>query len=160
YQLARRLARDWQVTLYGRSGPGHEQRATDDGPVEFRRFTVLRKPQSIMVTLLGVVSSQTGKCIPYVFSYAYHLFYALRVALSIRRGRYEAVLVVNFLQFASLIRFFNRSATICLYMQCEWLTRYARAATARRLRRVDLVVGCSDYITEAIKARFPAIAGR
>jgi glycosyltransferase involved in cell wall biosynthesis len=160
YQLGCRLARNRQVTLYGRCGPGHERRATDDGSVEFRRFTVLRKPQSIMVALLSVVSSQTGKCIPYVLSYAYHLFYALRVALSVRRGRYEAVLVVNFLQFASLIRFFNRSATICLYMHCEWLTRYAGAATARRLRRVDLVVGCSDYITEAVKARFPAIAAR
>jgi glycosyltransferase involved in cell wall biosynthesis len=157
-QLAGRLARDWQVTIYGRRGPGLGHRATDDGPVEFRRFTVLQKPQSIIVALLSVVSSQTGKCIPYIFSYAYHLLYALRVALSVRR--YDAVLVVNFLQFASLIRFFNRSATICLYMHCEWLTRYPGAAAARRLRRVDLVVGCSDYITEAIKARFPTIAAR
>ena len=45
-------------------------------------------------------------------------------------------------------------------MQCEWLTQFATAASERRLRRVDLVIGCSDHITEAIKARFPMIASR
>jgi glycosyltransferase involved in cell wall biosynthesis len=45
-------------------------------------------------------------------------------------------------------------------MQCEWLTQFATRASERRLRRVDLVIGCSDHITEAIKARFPMIAAR
>jgi glycosyltransferase involved in cell wall biosynthesis len=42
-------------------------------------------------------------------------------------------------------------------MHCEWLRRFA---TERRLRKIDLIIGVSDYITEGTKARFPAIADR
>jgi len=45
-------------------------------------------------------------------------------------------------------------------MQCEWLTQFATAASERRLRGVDLIIGCSDYITDGIKSRFPVIAER
>ena len=45
-------------------------------------------------------------------------------------------------------------------MHCEWLTQFATVANERRLRDVDLITGCSDYITEKIKSRFPTIAAR
>ena len=45
-------------------------------------------------------------------------------------------------------------------MHCEWLTQYATTASERQLRAVDLIFGCSDYITERIRKRFPAIATR
>jgi glycosyltransferase involved in cell wall biosynthesis len=160
YQFARRLARDWHVTLYGRRGAEQKYLEMDDESVEFRRFKVLGKPQTLVSDILSVWSCYRRIRGYYLFSYAYHILYALRVAVSIRRSRYDAVLVVNFLQFASIIRLFNPSATICLYMHCEWLTQFATAASERRLRRVDLVIGCSDHITEAIKARFPMIASR
>jgi glycosyltransferase involved in cell wall biosynthesis len=89
-----------------------------------------------------------------------HPLYALWVALSIRALKCDVVLVHNFLQFSSLIKLFNPSATICLSMHCEWLTQFATAATDRRLRDVDLIISCSDYITEGIKTRFPMIAAR
>jgi glycosyltransferase involved in cell wall biosynthesis len=68
--------------------------------------------------------------------------------------------VHNFLQFASLIKLFNPSATICLGMQSEWLTQFATATNERRLSSLDLITGCSDYITEGIKSRFPTVAAR
>jgi glycosyltransferase involved in cell wall biosynthesis len=58
--------------------------------------------------------------------------------------------VHNFLQFASVIKLFNPSTTICLGMQSEWLTQFATATNERRLSPVDLITGCSDYITEGI----------
>jgi glycosyltransferase involved in cell wall biosynthesis len=95
-----------------------------------------------------------------MFSYLYHPLYALRVALNIRASKCDIVLVYNFLQFASIIKLFNPSARICLSMQCEWLTQLATPATERRLRKIDLIIACSDYVTEGIRARFPAIADR
>jgi glycosyltransferase involved in cell wall biosynthesis len=65
--------------------------------------------------------------------------------------------VHNFLQSALLIKFFNPATTICLHMHCEWLRRFG---TERRLRKIDLIIGVSDYITEGTKGRFPAIADR
>lgn len=158
YQLARRLARDWHVTIYGRRGSGQKRWEIDDQFIEFKRFKVVQRPQVIIERLLSVVAYYRKRRINYMLSSWYHLLYALRVAASIRRSKCDVVLVHNFLQFASVIKLFNPSITICLSMHCEWLTQFATPANERRLRSVDLITGCSDYITDKIKARFPSIA--
>jgi glycosyltransferase involved in cell wall biosynthesis len=160
YQVAQRFAREWYVTIYGRRGPRQARREMDGETIEFKRFMVLQKPQALVEVLLGILACYRKTCFPYVFSYIYHLFFALRVAVSIRVSKDDIVYVHNFIQFASIIKFFNPSAKICLHMHCEWLTDFATAATERRLRGVDLIIGVSDYITERIRSRFPDIAGR
>ena len=90
----------------------------------------------------------------------HHFFYAMRVALSIRASKCDVVLVHSFLQFAALIKLLNPSATICLQMHCKWLRQFATKAGERRLRKVDLIIGVSDYITEGTRVRFPPIADR
>jgi glycosyltransferase involved in cell wall biosynthesis len=110
--------------------------------------------------LAGILSYYTKRRVNLFLLPVYHLCYALRVAFSIRASKCEAVLVLDFLQVASVIKLLNPSATVCLQMHCEWLTQYATTASERRLRAVDLIFGCSDYITERIRKRFPAIATR
>jgi glycosyltransferase involved in cell wall biosynthesis len=160
YQLARCLARDWHVTIYGRRLSGQKRREIDSETIEFRHLKIRHRPQAIIERLLSVLACYKRRRINYILSMWYHLFYAVRVALSIRALKYDVVLVHNFLQFASVIKLFNPSATICLSMHCEWLTQFATAVSERRLQKVDLITGCSDYITEGIKTRFPAIAAR
>jgi glycosyltransferase involved in cell wall biosynthesis len=157
YQLARCLARDWHVTIYGRRKSGQKRWEFDGGSIEFKRLRVLRKPQELMEKLISIMACYTERRVTYMLSVWYHLFYALRVAISIRSSKYDVVHVHNFLQFALLIKFFNPATTICLHMHCEWLRQFA---TERRLRKIDLIIGVSDYITEGTKARFPVIADR
>jgi glycosyltransferase involved in cell wall biosynthesis len=160
YQLARRLAGDSYVTIYGRRGPGQKQSEIDGAFIEFKRLKVLQIPQGLVEISLGILSCYFKKRINYIISYFYHPFYALRVGLSIRASKCDIVIVYNFLQHASIIRLFNPSANICLSMQCEWLTQFATPASERRLSKVDLIIGCSDYITEGIRTRFPAVTAR
>jgi glycosyltransferase involved in cell wall biosynthesis len=160
YQLARRLAGHSYVIIYGQRGPGQKQSEMDGASIEFKRLKVLQIPQGLIEILLGIMACYLKKRINYLFSYLYHPFYALRVAFNIRVSKCDTVLVHNFLQFASIIKLFNPSANICLSMHCEWLTQFATPASERRLRKVDLIIACSDYITEGISAQFPAIAGR
>jgi glycosyltransferase involved in cell wall biosynthesis len=159
YQLAQRLADGWHVTLYGRRGRGQKRREFDGENIEFKRFTVFQKPQSLAEVLLGIMACYKKSCFPYVISYLYHLFYILRVAVSIKASKSDVVLVFNFLQFTEIIKMFNPTVKICLHMQCEWLSDFA-AASERRLRAVDLIFGCSDYVTEQIRTLFPAMAAR
>jgi glycosyltransferase involved in cell wall biosynthesis len=100
------------------------------------------------------------KRVNYMFSYFYHFFYFLRAALSIRASKCDVVLIINFLQGAAIIKFFNPSAAVCLRMGCEWLTQFAPAVSGRRLRNVDLIIGVSDYISQGIRIRFPEVAPR
>jgi glycosyltransferase involved in cell wall biosynthesis len=160
YQLARCLARKWQVKIYGRRKSGQESREIDSETIEFRHLKILHRPQAITEILLGILACYKRRRINYMLSAWYHLFYAVRVALSIRASKCDVVLVHNFLQFASVIKLFNPSATICLQMHCEWLRQFATAASERRLRKLDLIVGVSDYITEGTRICFPAIAER
>jgi glycosyltransferase involved in cell wall biosynthesis len=157
YQFARCLARDWHVTIYGRRGSGQKRWESDGETIEFKRLKVFQKPQALIETLLSIMACYRKSPSKYMFSVWYHLLYALRVAISIRASKYDVVHVHNFLQFAVLIKLFNPETTICLHMHCEWLRQFA---TERRLRKIDLIIGVSDFITEGIKARFPAIAER
>jgi glycosyltransferase involved in cell wall biosynthesis len=45
-------------------------------------------------------------------------------------------------------------------MHCEWLTQLDQKMNAKRLRQVDLVIGCAEYITGKIRQRFPELSGR
>jgi glycosyltransferase involved in cell wall biosynthesis len=155
YQLARHLVPNWHVTIYGRRGRGQKRWEVDQEAIEFKRFNVHRKLQVLMESLLSVIACYKKCRINYVLSTWYHLLYALRVAVSIRASKYDVVHVHNFLQFAVLIKLFNPGTTICLHMHCEWLRQFA---TERRLRKIDLIIGVSEYVTEGTKARFPAIA--
>jgi glycosyltransferase involved in cell wall biosynthesis len=159
YQLARQLAGDWHVTLYGRRGPGQKRRESDGPSIVFTRLSVLQKPQSLMEVLFGIWACYKKTCLPYVLHYTYHSFYVFRVALKIRASKSDTVLVFNFVQFAAIIKLFNPKARIFLHMQCEWLTDFP-LASERRLRAVDLIFSCSDYVTDRIRTRFPALKAR
>jgi len=160
-ELARSLARDWRVTIYGQRQPGQKRFEIGLETVEFRRLVVFRKHQRVMEVILGILACWTKRNLGrYIFSYSYHFFYFLRVALSLRASKTDVVLVVNLVQGAAIIKFFNPSATVCMRMACEWLTQFATAATERRLRAVDLIFGNSEYTTDKIRARFPEIAAR
>jgi hypothetical protein len=111
-------------------------------------------------TFFSILACHQKRRINYMSSIWYHLFYALRVAISIRASKYDIVHVHNFLQFVSIIKLFNPASTICLHMHCEWLSQLATKASERRLRKVDLIIGVSDYISEGTRKRFPAIAER
>jgi glycosyltransferase involved in cell wall biosynthesis len=88
------------------------------------------------------------------------LLYWLRVALDIRRRGVDAVHVYNYSQALPIIRRLNPDATIALHMQCEWLTQIDEGTIGRRLRHADVVIGCSEHITDPVRRRFPRLAER
>jgi glycosyltransferase involved in cell wall biosynthesis len=90
----------------------------------------------------------------------YYLKYALQVARDLRSEKCDVVHIQNFSQFATVIREFNPKIKIVLNMHCEWLTQLDQAMIESRLREIDLVIGCSEYITEKIRRRFPHFAER
>ncbi|MGL5794522.1 MAG: glycosyltransferase family 4 protein, partial [Waterburya sp.] len=54
----------------------------------------------------------------------------------------------------------NPKATIVLHLHCEWVNRLEKEAIAPRLEQADLVLSCSDYITNKIADRFPEYADK
>ncbi|MEY2832327.1 MAG: hypothetical protein RLZZ574_1585 [Cyanobacteriota bacterium] len=96
--------------------------------------------------------------LPYFGSAWFHFGYGWQIARDAARRNCDIIHIHNFSQFLPTIRDRNPEAKIVLHLHCEWVNRLEPAAIASRLAQVDLVIGCSDYITNKIKARFPQYA--
>lgn len=96
---------------------------------------------------------------PFFASALHPLEYWVRVALDVRRRRPDVVHVFNYSQALPILSAAS-DARLVLHMHCEWLSQLDARMIERRLRHADLIVGCSEYITDKIRRRFPHHAAR
>jgi glycosyltransferase involved in cell wall biosynthesis len=45
-------------------------------------------------------------------------------------------------------------------MECQWLEQLDAAVIEKRINAADLVLGCSNFIAEGVRRRFPSLAQR
>jgi len=90
----------------------------------------------------------------------YYLGYILNIALRLRKEQCDIVHIHNFSQFIPIIRALNPNIKIALHMHCEWLTQIDQDIIERRLKKTDLIISCSEYITQKTRLAFPEFANR
>jgi len=154
-QVARRLAGSCEVSVYS-------PRYREDPPVEIcenveyrgLRLGVDRQISRLVEPFLRF----RGPHFPHYASMSHCLAYALSAAVGARRRKCDIIHILNFAQFARVIRAFNPKARIVIHMECEWLTTLDARIIARCLNAADSVVGCSDYIAQGVRRRFPWFA--
>jgi len=172
YEVARRLAKSCDVIVYAKKGC-HQKKDEYDQGVHYRRISTAADEWlnhiSTAVDKLGRFPSfhDVRRALffrnvrrPLFASSLYYLTYVLQVAKDLREEKCDIVHLHNFSQFVPIIRAFNPKIKIALHMHCEWLTQLDRTMIERRLREVDLVIGCCKYITEKIRRVFPQFAKR
>lgn len=160
YELAKRLSASCEVIIYTRRGERQPAEETYNG-IRFRRFTAkaedrLLRPLKILVRLLERGTSDR----PLFSRSIYFFLYALKIALDLRKENCDVIHVHNFSQFIPVIRAFNPRSKIILHMHCEWLSQLNHAMVGHRLKKTDMVIGVSEYITEAVRKSFPEFADR
>ncbi len=155
YEVARRLARSSEVIVY--SGRLHKKVEFDQG-VHYRRISIT--PDQCLKRFLNPFSGFYSVKRPLFASSLYYLGYARSVANDLRKRQCDIVHLHNLSQFVPVIRAFNPGIKIVLHTHCEWLTQLDPAMIERRLREVDLVIGCSEYVTKKIRLVFPQVADR
>ena len=161
YQLARRLASSNEIILYGIQGHHQPREESDNLGIHYKRISVeienwLVKPLKV----IDRISPFHDPKKPSFSSYLHHLGYALQVGRDIWRQKCDIVHIFNFSQFGPIIRKVAPDVKIVLHMQCEWLTQLDKEMIEERLVDIDLILGCSDYITNKIRDRFPQFAER
>lgn len=158
YQVALRIAHEHAVTICGLRTPGASPTQTEEG-IRYVRFTSRGERWIQRVRrMFGRFSHDPTR--PFHASVLHYLVYALRVALHVRRERYDIVHVHNFLQFVSVIRWMNRSVPIVAHTHGEWFTQQDRKLVTDRLRKADLVIGCSAYLVTRLRTAVPDISDR
>ncbi len=163
YEVARRLARSCEVTVYSRIGRGQAEAEFRDG-VCYRRirtrlddFAMAFPERHPKVKRLPGLQNPKRPLFASSFGY---LEYSLKVARDIRKRCLDLVHIHNFCQIIPAVRALNPRIKIVLHMNCEWLTQLDRQMVERRLRKADLVLSCCDYITGNTRRAFPPLADR
>lgn len=159
YQIARSLASTCDVMIYGKRGREQQVEEIDDLGIHYRRMSVggevwLSKPFKLFDRLLPFRNPKR----PFFSSDFSHRGYVMQVAMDLRKRNVDIVHVFNYSQFAPVIRSIAPDVKIVLHMQCEWLTQLDQKLIENRLQDIDLVVGCSDFITDKIRLRYPQFA--
>jgi len=154
YEVAVRLAEKHDVTVYSRRSLSGKP-VESDRQVRYHNFFA-----PAFIRIINLFSKFDDVKRPLFASRLYNLMYLTQVALDLRRQQCDIVHIHNFSPFVPLVRALNPQIKIVLHMHCEWLTQLDTATIEQRLRHVDLVVSCSDYITEKIRAKFPQFAHR
>lgn len=157
YRLAERLARKKEVVIYARRGHGQAAVETDARGIEMRRISVpTRRLDQLLDRLSGIVAPSR----PFFASELHGIAYWRKVAASLADDRFDVIHVFTFFQHVRRIRRLNPAARIGLHMEGESLAQLDRGRVADRLREVDAIIGCSDFITQEVAARFPELRTR
>jgi len=158
YDMALRLARSDDVTVYSRKNRGQAAVENCEG-ITCRRFSttmdLLLKPMVLLDRL-----RLTNLRRPFISWPLYHFWYARSIAKDIRKNNYDVIHLFTFSHFVSIIRHYNPDVKIVLQMGDHSLTQRDRNIVSKRLAKTDLIIGCSDFISENIRKRFPEIRDR
>jgi spore coat protein SA len=156
YEVARRLVKSCSVIIYSRKNKNQPAVEFFEN-VEYRRIPIAAdKLFNGCSKLLARILAKPN----YFASSLYGFGYALGVALDLRKQQCDLVHIHNFSQFVPLIKAFNPNLKIILHMHCEWLSQLEAKTIEKRLSGVDLIIGCSQYITDKIKTSFPQYTER
>jgi glycosyltransferase involved in cell wall biosynthesis len=156
YELARRLARSCDTIYYTRSRFWWRQLV--DQSVRYRYLPIVF--DKLVLKALNRFARFPDCRRPLFADDRAYLFYALQLALDVALQQCDIVHIVNMSQFVPVVRRLNPQARIVLHMECEWLNQLDRAMIRRRLLDCDLILGCSDFITNKVRACFPELAQR
>jgi glycosyltransferase involved in cell wall biosynthesis len=151
YNTALRMADKASVTIYT-AHRGETERVTRRDGLEIRYVStdldnrLLPKMQRIP----GLIDKSQAFA-----SRLYYIVYILKIARDARRRGFDVIHLLNFSQFAPIIKRLNPGTKVVLEMQCEWLEQLERSTISRRLGSVDLISGVSDHISNGYRAAFP-----
>ncbi|MCA8957446.1 MAG: glycosyltransferase family 4 protein [Planctomycetes bacterium] len=165
YQIATRLAEDHDVTVYHQRRGRAADELVEHGGVHWQSYSVRQDERAHkMVARWDGLRRRMGlrgnPRRPRFATPGHYRRYIDAVAADIARRECEAVHISNYPQFASAVRRHNPRAKINLHMQCDWLVQLDADVLAPHLERCDLISGCSDYVVDGIRRRFPALADR
>jgi glycosyltransferase involved in cell wall biosynthesis len=169
YQIGNYLSKYCAVIYYGsasslnsRKTSAHSFRSFNSArPIEYIEYQAISAKLDYLLKIPRKISSKLSfnNKLPYFGSAWFHFGYGWQIARDAARRNCDIIHIHNFSQFVPTIRDRNPNAKIVLHLHCEWVNRLEPKAIASRLAKVDLVISCSDYVTNKIKARFPQYAG-
>ncbi|MCU0535368.1 MAG: glycosyltransferase family 4 protein [Hydrococcus sp. Prado102] len=158
-QIVRRLAPNCDVIVYTPTKGKTLQKTTESHEGVDYQFIPTVSDKLLLKIINKIPGIFTTKKPDYASSF-YYFTYGLIVANELKKQKIDIVHLHNFSQFIPIIRSLNPKIKIVLHMHCQWLSQLDRDAIAPRLKYADLIVGCSEFITEKVRQQFPEFASK
>jgi len=154
WELAKRLAKRHEVTVYAPRGSGqasYERWKT----IEIRRIPFVAKAfHKAMQLLAGRLKMSP----PYINSPLYYREFFMQLASELRRHPVDILHFPQQLQFAKYFKRALPGGKIVLHMHQDELAQLDYDLLRRQLANVDSVVTVSDFVTHRARERFPEYA--
>jgi len=157
WEIVRRLARSHEILVCAPLNSGRMAGETCEG-VRFARISLRRDLKLLALIKRAPVILKFDR--PLISRGVFYGLYGTRVARTVRAFQCEIVHIHNFSQFVPLVRAFSPRAKIVLHMHSTWLSQFDSTLIDSRLKNVDAIIGCSEYVTDGIRKRFPHHAQR
>ncbi len=161
--VATRLSKNHDVTVYTRAFPGMDDVAELDG-VRFVRLdtriddALERRIRSVERFLSRLLRRPVDLYHRYYYFGAHYAPGFVRAAgRAMRRNGEDVAIVGNISQFLPILRRLCPKTRLALMMHCDWLIELPAKTVANRLKAADLVMGCSSYISEGVRTKFPRL---
>jgi glycosyltransferase involved in cell wall biosynthesis len=155
-EVTTRLARHSDVLVYSGLFSFRSQDYVDG--VNYRRFST--RWDSRFIRRFDYIHKALKHQGPLFYSDLWYPFYLIKVALDLRKQGCDVAHVYYYPQYATLIKYLNPKLKVILHMHGEWLTQVKYTNLRARLRKIDRIVSCADFVTASIRATFPEIADR
>jgi glycosyltransferase involved in cell wall biosynthesis len=153
YELTTRIANYCSVTIYPRKKAFKPKSEFHEG-VHYRRVSMgfdRLLSASKLLDKFGLRSPNR----PFHSSALYFPNYAFQVAKDLRKRKCDIAHIFTIPQYAETIKKLNPDIKVILHMQDHSLTQRDHALLEKQLQKVDVIIGCSQFITQNIKDAFP-----
>jgi glycosyltransferase involved in cell wall biosynthesis len=159
--IASRLVKNHEIVVYSPKDYGQKKTEKFRG-VKYRHISAGfdRILGNVIEGAIKRFHRKTNKKRPYFASTLYSFTFILKVAMDLRTQKIDIVHIHEESAFISVIRALNPKIKIVLHMHNEWLTQLDHGMIENRIKKADLILGCSHYITNRISQSFPSLAGR
>lgn len=155
WELSKRLARTEEVIIYPLRGRGQLKKEKHQG-VTINRIPVWSdKLLGQLKFLDGIVWRNPEK--PFRISPLYYPFYARRVANNLHQQRCDIIHVYGIPSLLAALRKSNPSAKLVVHAHDHLLYDFDRDQILQVLRHADLILGCSKFVTQNLRDRFPEL---
>ncbi|NEO92978.1 MAG: glycosyltransferase family 4 protein, partial [Moorea sp. SIO3G5] len=158
YALARRLVQlGHEVLFYGAKAPHHQTDESVEEGIRYRRITAAWI-DSVLEPLNYL--DQWNLSNPQRPFYASKWFYCAayrKMARDMQRQQCDVIHLHIAFQFVPLMRAFNPKAKIIFHAHSDLLPQFDPPFVKQCLSSADLVIGCSDYITNQVRHYLPHI---
>jgi glycosyltransferase involved in cell wall biosynthesis len=155
YNTAIEMARQIDVTLYGKRKPGIEPpndlpfgvSFVSGGADDALQYVACHYPR--WASRLGIPAIADA-----------HPGYARSIARALDRSSYDVVHIMNYWSWCRRCKGRDETRRVVLEMQAEWLSQLDQLQVRDQLEAVDAVVGVSDHIARLFRASFPTYQGK